>query len=205
MHNLEIAIKNIEVQEIESAIDIFTEGFLEEPLHIMAFPETEKRKRLTRLVYELIIYHIVPEMNMKLIGAYADGVLAGVLDYTPSDTMVSWSDSLNKAVEEMRIKANDTAINLIGEYAMKCGSVRPVERHYYLNDIAVSRTYRGKGIGKKLFDYAEEECRQHQDIKCIALDATNPKNVSLYQSWGYEVFKEIEFYDLICFKMKKNL
>jgi GNAT superfamily N-acetyltransferase len=202
---LNIEIRNIETSELESAVIIFTEGFLEEPLHIMAFPEIEKRKRLTKLVYELIVYHIVPEMKMKLKGAFAEGVLAGVLDYTPPNTKSVWSDSLGLAVEDMRKKANDESINLISEYAMKCGSVKPEETHYYLNDIAVLKSFRGKGIGRMLFEYVENECRQNADAKCIALDATNNKNVSLYESWGYKVFKEIEFYDLICYKMKKDL
>ncbi|MDD5362797.1 MAG: GNAT family N-acetyltransferase [Ignavibacteria bacterium] len=202
---MKIEIRNIEKSEIETAIEIFSEGFIEEPLHIIAFPELEQRKRLTRLVYELIVFHIVPEMNMKLIGAFADQVLAGVLDYTPPNTNAVWTKSLGNAVEDMRKKANDESINLISEYAMKCGSVKPEESHFYLNDIAVLKSFRGNGIGRKLFQHVEDECVRHPAAKCTALDATNPKNLLLYESWGYKVFKEIKFYDLICYKMKKNI
>jgi GNAT superfamily N-acetyltransferase len=201
---LKIEIRNIEKSEIESAINIFTEGFLEEPLHIFAFPDIEKRKRLTRLVYELVVHHIIPEMRMEMKGAFVDGKLAGVIDYTPPNTNAVWTDSLEIAVEDMRKKANDESINIISEYAMKCGSVKPEDSHFYLNDVAVLRTYRGKGIGKKLFEYVENECKRSTVAKCTALDATNQKNVSLYESWGYKVFMEIAFYDIVCKKMRKD-
>ncbi len=202
---MEIKIKQIETNELETAIDIFTECFLEEPLHIFAFPEIEKRKRCTRLVYELVVHHLIPGLKMEIIGAYTGGRLVGVLDYTPPNQNAEWSEELEEAVGEMRRKANDDAINIIGEFAQLSGQVKPGETHFYINDVAVLKEFRGKGIAKKLFEYVENECLTHPEAVCTALDATSRKNVSLYEHWGYKVYKKIPFHDITCNKMKKQI
>ncbi|MCE1164739.1 MAG: GNAT family N-acetyltransferase [Bacteroidetes bacterium] len=202
---MRIVIKNLKKEDYKSAVKIFTEGFLEEPLHIMAFPDMKTRIRCTRLVYELILFHLIPGIKRKAAGAYVDGRLVGVRDYTPPRKKIAWTPELDKAVSEMRRKAKDESINLIGEYAQTCGSVRPEEPHYYLNDMAVLRTHRGHGIGRKLLEYVEKQCLKNPSTVCTALDATNPKNVSLYKSWGYKTFKKIKFHTITCYKMKKIL
>ncbi len=202
---MEIKIKQIEPNELETAIGIFTECFLEEPLHILAFPEIEKRRRCTRLVYELVVYHLVPGLKMKIIGAYIGGNLVGALDYTPPNQNALWSEELDEAVKDMRRKANDEAINIIGEFAQISGMYKPEETHFYINDVAVLKEFRGKGIAGKLFEHVENECRAHPEAVCTALDATSPKNVSLYEHWGYKIYKEIPFHDITCHKMKKQI
>lgn len=200
-----VVIKQLRKRDYSIALEIFTEGFLEEPLHILAFPDLKTRICCTRLVYELILYHLLSGLNMKAAGGYDGGKLVGVLDYTPPARHAVWTPALDNAVKEMRRKAGTESIDIIGEYARKIGAIRPDEPHFYLNDIAVLKSYRGKGIGRKLFEYVERQCLRNSATVCTALDATNLKNVELYKSWGYEVFKKIKFRSLTCYKMKKTL
>ncbi len=200
-----IRIKQLPVSDYKNAVKIFTDGFIEEPLHILAFPDIKTRIHCTKLVYELILFHLLPGLRMKAAGAYLDGRLVGVLDYTPPGNRAEWTPELESAVGDMRRKAGTPAINMIGEYARKVGAGRPAEPHFYLNDIAVMRTFRGKGIGRKLFEYVEKQCLRNSDTVCTALDASSIKNVELYKSWGYKIFKTIRFHSLTCYKMKKVL
>ncbi len=60
----------------------------------------------------------------------------------------------------------------------------------YLNLIAVSGEARGKGIGKKLLDYADDYAKENKfnEINLDVVD-NNPKAKKLYQREGYKIKK----------------
>lgn len=185
-------------------VDIFTNAFIYDPLHIFAFPEEEERKRITKLIYELVVYHIVPGMNLSLIGIFSDNELAGVLTYTTPESKV-WSEELSNAVEKMREKAKSESVKLIGEFSGMTVRYRPKEPHYYLNDLAVSKEHRRKGFAKALMEYVENECLLNPFTDIAALDTTNPYNVKLYEKYGYYINTEYDFMGITCYSMYKRI
>lgn len=202
---MNFSIKSVSSFHNEEAVKIFTAAFVSDPLHIFAFPEEIERERITKLVYELVVLSILPEMNLKMHGAFVDDKLAGALIYTTPESNHNWSDKLDFAVNEMRRKANNERIKFIGEYAMTSGKYRPEVPHFYLNELAVNPEMQGRGIGTKLMLSVEPECLKHPTAKGTALDTTNIRNVNLYKRLGYEVVQEFEFYELTGYSMFKSI
>jgi len=201
---MEYRISYISGKNLSKAVDILTNSFIYDPLHIFAFPDTEERKRITKLIYELVIYHIVPGMNLSLIGITENNIPAGVLTYTTPQSK-TWTEELDIAVSEMYNKTKNESVKLIGEFSSMTVKHRPKEPHYYLNDLAVAKEFRRKGYAKALMEFAENECRLNPFTELTALDTTNPDNVRLYMKYGYYVNTDYNFYGIKCYSMYKKV
>ncbi len=199
-----IIINNIHSDILNDAVDIFTEGFIDDPLHIHLFPDSEERIKVTRCIYEMMVYDITSGMNLQLKGLFCNDVLAGCLIYTRPDAF-EWNDSMMEAVKRMRLKADNPKVNEIGEYAMILGLKKPKEKHIYLNELSVKKSYRGKGFAKMLIKNAEMDTISFPEIKMICLDTTNYLNVEIYKKIGYNVFLEFDFSGLKGFMMRKYI
>jgi GNAT superfamily N-acetyltransferase len=197
-------IKELSNSDLPNAVDIFTECFYDDPLHVYAFPDVNERERLTRIMYEFIIYHLVPGMFMKLYGYFETSGLAGVIAFSPYNPERKWNDLMQFEVDEMKARAKNDRINLIGDFSRESGSVKLPFDYCYANELGVLKKYRGKGIGGKLLAFIETETLK-TGINYIALDTANKKNLELYYSRGYKLFKEYLFKELKCYKMYKFL
>lgn len=202
---MNIKIKNLNSSYHKKAVEIFSKAFVNDPLHLFAFPDDKERKRITKLIYELVLLTIVPEIKLKMKGAFVNDKLVGALIYTPPERKWIWSDKLDKAVKVMRKKAKDERIRLIGEYAMTSGKYKQKKPHFYLNELAVLPEMQGNGIGTKLMLSVEPECKKHPTANGTALDTTNIRNVNLYKRIGYKLRRKFEFYDLTGYCMFKKL
>ncbi len=202
--NMNLKISKIPEYLFPETVDIFTNAFFEDPLHIYAFPDITERKRITKLIYELVVYHIVPGMNLSLIGISENNLLSGVMTFTTPQSK-TWTEELDIAVSEMYDKARNESIKLIGEFSGMTVRHRPKEPHYYLNDLAVAKEFRRKGYAKELMEFAENECRLNPFTELTALDTTNPENVRLYMKYGYYINTEYDFNGLKCYSMYKKI
>jgi len=198
-----IKIKSVE-EDYEETVNIFTEGFMEYPLHLLLFPEYKERERITRCIYEMMVYDIVPGLNLQLKGLYFRNQVAGCLIYTRPDVK-EWDDKMNEAVKKMRIKANNPNVKHIGEYAMKTALYKPKEKHIYLNELAVKKIYRQKGFARLLMESAEDDALKYPETQKTVLDTTNILNVEIYKRIGYNVFHEFNFMELTGYTMVKGI
>ncbi len=70
------------------------------------------------------------------------------------------------------------------------GSSHPETEHWYLPAIGVDATCQGLGYGSALLAHSLEACdKAHQ---AAYLESTNPRNVPLYERFGFEVIGEIQ-------------
>ncbi|HPS65277.1 MAG TPA: GNAT family N-acetyltransferase [Ignavibacteria bacterium] len=203
MSKEKINIIPLEQTDFKKAVEIYTEGFSKDPLHLYAFPDERERIRITKIIYEFMVFDLVPLMKLKITGAYLNDELAGVLIYTPLEHG-DWCGELNRAVENMRSRAANENVKFIGEYSMEAMRHHPKEPHYYMNELSVSEKFRGRGIGSALLLGAEDEARKNPLVRFVLLDTTNPKNVSTYQKIGYEVRKTYPFHTLTSYSMWKK-
>lgn len=65
------------------------------------------------------------------------------------------------------------------------GTFHPQEPHWYLPMIAVDPIRQGRGMGSKLMKFVLERC--DEDDLPAYLESSNPRNISLYQRFGFEV------------------
>jgi ribosomal protein S18 acetylase RimI-like enzyme len=66
----------------------------------------------------------------------------------------------------------------------------PEESHWYLPLLGVEPNAQGRGLGGDLMRHAVSRCDQEEAL--AYLESSNPRNISLYQSHGFEVLAEIQ-------------
>ncbi|HKP68526.1 MAG TPA: N-acetyltransferase [Pyrinomonadaceae bacterium] len=71
----------------------------------------------------------------------------------------------------------------------KMGEAHPIEPSWYLPMIAVDTFRQNLGIGSRLMELALERC--DRDGLPAYLESSNPRNISLYRRFGFEVVGEI--------------
>jgi GNAT superfamily N-acetyltransferase len=141
---------------------------------------------------------------MKMYGYYEGSEQAGIIIFSPHDPDRKWNENLQNAEKILKADANNERINIIGEFAQAAGNIKLPFTHFYANELAVLKKYRGKGIGRKLLERAESDALK-SGINYIALDTSSDYNYMLYRNWNYELFQEYFFKDLKCYKMFKHL
>lgn len=191
-------------KDLHNAVEVFTEGFIEDPLHLQVFTDAKERIRVTRYIYEMMVFDIVPGMNLQMKGIYRENELAGCIIYTRPDSL-PWNDKLNESVNKMREKANSKRAYFIGEYAQKSGAMKPKEKHIYLNELSVKRKFRRMGFARMLIENAERDIKMFKNVKAVYLDTSNNLNVEIYKKFGYNISVEFDFSGLTVFQMKKMI
>lgn len=66
----------------------------------------------------------------------------------------------------------------------------PKEPHWYLPLIGADPAHQGKGYGSKLLSHALLSC--DRDNKSAFLESSNPKNIPLYERFGFELLGTIQ-------------
>jgi GNAT superfamily N-acetyltransferase len=72
----------------------------------------------------------------------------------------------------------------------KMDQAHPKEAHWYLAMIGVDPKVQGKGLGSDLMRYALSRC--DQDHAVAYLETANPRNIPLYERFGFEVMKPFQ-------------
>jgi ribosomal protein S18 acetylase RimI-like enzyme len=72
----------------------------------------------------------------------------------------------------------------------KIAQYHPSEPHWYLPLVGVDPAYQGRGHGDALMAYALERCDREK--LPAYLEATNPRNISLYRRHGFEPLGTIQ-------------
>ncbi len=70
------------------------------------------------------------------------------------------------------------------------GTSHPETEHWYLPAMGVDPLHQGKGYGSALIERGLEIC-DHNHVAAY-LESTNPRNIPLYQRFGYEIVGEIQ-------------
>lgn len=68
---------------------------------------------------------------------------------------------------------------------------RPREPHHYLAMLAVHPRARGCGLARALLEDLHAVSAAHPDSTGVALDTSNPRNVTLYERFGYTVVSRL--------------
>ncbi len=107
---------------------------------------------------------------------YPDGLLAQVLEDERQDLFVAVIDERVVGYALVRDETVDTQTD---------PALLPM-RYTYLLDFCVDASYRGRGIGRRLFDQVCVYAREHQ-AACIELSvaAANTRSIDLYKRLGF--------------------
>ena len=199
-----VEVRKITDKDFDAAIEVYTEAFTEDPLHVYLFPEVEERERITRLFYEMMVNEFVYGLNLQFRGVYEDDILTAALMYTRPDSN-EWSEDMMNIVMEMRSKAKNEKVNFVSEYTMKANNFKPREKHIYLNELATGKKHRGKGFARMLISSAVSDAANFPEAKIMGLDTSNKATVDIYRKIGFNIYKEFPFRGLKGYVMRKSI
>jgi ribosomal protein S18 acetylase RimI-like enzyme len=199
-----VEVRKIPEDGFDAAIEVYTEAFTDDPLHVYLFPDAEERERITNLFYEMMVNEFVYGLNLQFRGVYENNAIAAALIYARPDA-TEWNEDMMNIVMEMRSKAKNEKVNFVSEYTMKANNFKPREKHIYLNELAVGKKHRGKGYARMLIADAEKDAKNFPETKVMGLDTSNKANVDIYRHLGFNIYKEFPFRGLKGYVMRKSI
>jgi GNAT superfamily N-acetyltransferase len=118
--------------------------------------------------------------------AYVSGDLCGVALWLPP--------GVHPNEDALEAVFRDTAIpehldDLLATFE-KMDEWHPEEPHWYLPLIGVEPNAQGRGLGGALMRHALARCDRDGEI--AYLESSNPRNISLYERYGFEVMGTIQ-------------
>lgn len=159
-----------------SAIKIIQMGFSTDPIARWVYPDAETYLSL------------FPEF----IRAFAGGAIAAGSAYLTRDNggAALWLPPGTEPNEEevLDVVRSTVVAELqkdVFDVMDQMGSFHPTEPHWYLPMIAVDPIRQGRGTGSTLMKFALERC-DDDDLPAY-LESSNPRNISLYQRFGFEI------------------
>lgn len=176
-------VRAASVTEIEQVLSTLVLGFAADPVVRWHFPESES------------YLSVMPRFALTLGGGafesgtalLADGGHGAAL-WMPPGTEPDY-DALGTLVEEALRPFPDLARDF-AEFVDQASALHIDEPHWYLPLIAVDPHWHGRGIGSALLEHMLERCDAEQAL--AYLEASTPRNISLYQRHGFEILGQIQ-------------
>ena len=132
--------------------------------------------------------------------AVADGgrIVGAALVSLPEDP--TWPPSLQRAQERFRKAISPDADDRLERYSEISGRHRPKEPHHYLGAIGGRPDTQGTGAGGALLNAVSQIASGDSASTGVGLDTENPRNVGLYEHFGYQIIArdKIDGIDIWC-------
>ena len=118
--------------------------------------------------------------------AFATSDISGAALWLPSGVGPN-EDAIEALIKNT---VDDEIIDEVFGFVEQMGENHPTEPHWYLPMIAVDTFRQNEGIGTALLKTSLEQC--DSDGLPAYLESSNPRNISLYRRFGFEVVGEIQ-------------
>ncbi|MFX1493595.1 MAG: GNAT family N-acetyltransferase [Promethearchaeota archaeon] len=170
-------------KDIKKAVDVLVSAYTEDPVMQIVFKEEDKR----RIQFEVVLKFCIKYGSVFATSNNFEGVMA-ILPYDKSDMSVpriilSGGFFLSLKLMKFR-KMMEQNIKAIEE-VKKNLDIGP---YIYLFIVGVSQEFQGKGYGGKLLRAVVEKA--DKESKPMYLETQIEKNVSLYEKYGFYVYKK---------------
>lgn len=175
------SINTVTPSDVDGAVDMMVLAHSGDPLARFAFPEPGQYLRyfpdLIRLFCGGAFEHGT--------GLYVEGYIGAALWLPPGvhPDEEAMGELLSNAIPEQ----NQEDFFALFE---QMGGFHPEEPHWYLPLIGVDPAQQNKGYGSALLKRSLVECDRGN--KLAYLESTNPKNISLYQRYGFELLDTLQ-------------
>lgn len=185
--------------QVDHVVDVFADAFSGYP--VMRFTVGDegdvsaRERRLVRLFVERRVARGGPMFGVRA-SEWSEGSQASEFDGAilltipeeppPGPEIAEISAAAWRELgEDARLRYDDytRASNFFSDYGP----------HLHLNMIGVRRVRKGSGLGRLLLDAVRQLADDNPAYSGVSLTTENPRNVDLYQHFGYEVVGEGQF------------
>ncbi|HUF25170.1 MAG TPA: GNAT family N-acetyltransferase [Vicinamibacterales bacterium] len=182
-----MSVERLPVDRIDDVVDVFAEAFEGYPvMRCTVGPDGDVAARERRLVRLFVTRRVARGGPMYGVTDAGAGSLAGAILLTlPNEpdpppevaelSAAAWRDLGEET--RLRYDAYTAASNFFSSYGP----------HLHLNMIGVRRAHKGTGLGGRLLEQVRALAEAEPGYSGVSLTTENPRNVDLYQRFGYEV------------------
>lgn len=197
---MEFKVEEMTEKPGDEIIEFLADAYLESPLVIAAFSE-DKKARLegNRKLFKVAIDGGI--LGGTLLRIRNGAKTIGLLHYAaspycspPPEAQMKLGLLMSKSLGEAGLR--------VGEWFMTWSKVHPNGNHWHLGPYAVSRTYRGFGLGEMLM---REYCWRMDDANVAGyLETDYPQNVAYYHKFGFLVKLEYQVIGIMNWFMERS-
>jgi GNAT superfamily N-acetyltransferase len=182
-------LKELTLREIDSAASMLARAFDGDPLMNAFFsrspiPPDEARFELFRYSCLIRLYLDWPLIGL-VEGSHIRGVTCVSYPGTPDRP-----EEIERIYEHLKSRLGPASVQMLDQYAQIVDEHRPEESHHFLAVLGVDPDHHGRGFGGILLEEVHRQAALHPDSDGVALDTENPKNLSFYRRFGYELTAE---------------
>ena len=175
-----INVDSSKAEEVKSALIL---GFASDPLIRWIFPNPVKYLRSMEFWMEEF-----SKLSFANKGVFADENFYGASLWHPPGAHLD-AESLSSSFEDIPGNRVENVLKFFDELS----NYHPNEDHWYLTFIALDPSKQGMGIGSFILKEALQVIDGQGKI--AYLESSNPKNMSLYERYGFETMGRVAFDD----------
>lgn len=176
--------------EVPRVVDVLQESFRDYPvMRFVLGPDPDPDPvdyddRLRTLVHLFVMARVF--RDEVLLGVRSDdGLIATALVSRPGGPPSP--PEFNALRAEVWSRLGKDAEERYTQFGEACRPFEASEPHLHLNMIGVRASAQGTGLGRRLLEAVHDMSRSDEDSCGVSLTTENPRNVSLYEHFGYEV------------------
>jgi len=174
---------------VPEVVDVIHEAFFDYPVmrFVLADAGAEYAVRLRTLVNFFVMARVF--RDEPLLGVPGEGGLIGTAVISRPggpDPDPGFYELRDRVWEELGPEARER----YNAFGSACAPFQPPEPHLHLNMIAVRRSWQGKGISRLLIEQVHRRSWEDPASAGVSLTTENPRNVSLYRHYGYDLVGE---------------
>lgn len=176
-------VRRVDEAELARFSEVLADAFYEDPLTCWVYPDDARRRERLRRGFEVWLGRLyLPVGECWTTDRFAGGAV-----WAPPGWSLSTFGQLRLMPATIRLAGRDT-LRLLRMLAA-FDRVHPKTPHWYLPFVGVVPEWQGRGFGAALLRPVLERC--DADGAPAYLEATAPRNRTLYERHGFEVTEEV--------------
>ena len=181
-----LEVTDLAPDRTDEAVDVLSDAFFDYPVMRFVIGETGSgyAQRLRTLIHFFTTARFL--RNDLVMGVTAEGRIVAVANINRPGERES-PPRLSELREQVWRELGDDARSRYEAYGEAAGKFVVVQPHYHLGMIGVRRASAGQGLGRRLLDALHERSEHDVESRGVTLNTEDPKNVPLYQHFGYRV------------------
>jgi ribosomal protein S18 acetylase RimI-like enzyme len=189
-----LRVATIGPTRLDEAVAVLCDAFHDYPvMRYVLGSEGQYDERLRAMVGFFTASRFI---NDDLVMAATDGgIIVGVANITRPGERTHPAEFFERREALWRELGPETR-DRYDAYARASQAVGVERPNYHLNMIGVAGSHRGTGIARLLLDAIHELSARDPVSTGVTLTTENPKNVALYQHFGYEIVGEARVSDV---------
>lgn len=185
--------------DYDEVVELLVSAFLENPLHLVLFPDVGPEGRRQRRSLFAILLDMLGD-GPKVV-ATDDARIVGFAHWESSPGCRPSSEVLATAAPRLAAELDSEVLGRVIAWRRAWGEQDPESPHSHFGPLAVRPEFQGHGIGRALLAHYCSVIDASRETGY--LETERPRNVAIYRNSGFEVTAEVEVLGVPCWFMTR--